>query len=251
MSKKEKAPKVPKAPKEPKSKKNFFERAWDFIGAVSRKPWFDAAKMVLASLLVILLIFYGAAMLFAEKSGFTIAIGDSRKDKAAISLSENADFSNPTVRLDAGGISEMTNISVRDLPESFDAEGGSHNGENYLAYTFYLKNPGTEAANIRSELVIKSALNGAEDAIRVRVYRNGRATTYAKLAANGEPEYNTTPFAADRVVFSEVEEGVDPNEIIKYTFVVWVEGDDDECVNDIQGGNVKMSLTFSLDDAET
>jgi hypothetical protein len=254
MSNKEKAPKTPKepkAPKAPKSKKNFFDRAWDFIGEVGRKPWFRICEIVLATLLVILLIFYGAAMLFAEKSGFTVAISDDKEDKAAISLSESADFSSPTVRLDAGGIAEMTNISVLDLPESFESEGGRHNGANYLAYTFYLKNSGTEAADIRSELNIKSALYGAEDAIRVRVYRNGNDTTYAKLAKNGEPEYNTTPFAENRKVFSVVEEDVDPEEIIKYTIVVWFDGDDPECVDDIKGGQVKMSMTFSLDDAET
>ena len=250
MSKKEKAPKPEKAPKSPK-KKGFFARAWDFLGAVGRKPWFRICEIIVATLLVILLVFYGAAMLFAEKSGFSIAIRDTKEDKAAISLSESKDFSNPTVRLDAGGFAQMTNISVLDLPESFEHEGGIHNGENYLAYTFYLKNSGGAEADIRSELNIKSALHGAEDAMRVRVYRNGNATTYAKLAKNGEPEYNTTPFAEDRKVFSVVEENLNPEEIIKYTVVVWLEGDDPECVDDIKGGNVKMSLTFSVDNAET
>ena len=254
MSNKEKAPKTPKepkAPKAPKSNKNFFDKAWDFIGEVGRKPWFRICEIVLATLLVILLVFYGAAMLFAEKSGFTIAISDDKDSKAAISLSESADFSDPTVRLDAGGIKGATNISVLDLPESFESEGGRHNGENYLAYTFYLKNSGTETADIRSELNIKVDRFGAADAIRVRMYRNGIDTTYAKPAKNGEPEYNTTPFAEDRKVFSVVEEDVDPEEIIKYTIVVWFDGDDPECVDDIKGGVVKMSLNFSLDNAET
>ena len=251
MSNKEKAPKAPKTPKAPKSNKNFFDKAWDAIGEIGRKPWFRICEIVLATLLVILLVFYGAAMLFAEKSGFTIAVGDNKADKAAISLSESADFSTPTVRLDAGGASNMTNISVLDLPESFESEGGRYNGENYLAYTFYMKNSGGAEADIRAELNIKSALYGAEDAIRVRIYRNGKDTTYAKLAKNGEPEYNTTPFVENRKVFSIVEEGVDPEEIIKYTVVVWLEGDDPECVDDIKGGSVKMSLTFSLDEAET
>ena len=81
--------------------------------------------------------------------------------------------------------------------------------------------------------------------------RDGVDTTYAKEMPNGEPEYGTVPFAEERKVFSVVEEDVEPEEIIEYTFVVWIEGDDQECVDDIQGGNVKMSLTFSVDDAET
>ena len=251
MSNKEKAPKTPKESTTPTKKKNFFDKAWDFLGAVGRKPWFRICEIIFATLLVILLVFYGAAMLFAEKSGFSIAIEDSKKSKAAISLSESKDFSDPTVRLDAGGMENMTCISVFDLPESFETEGGSHNGDNYLAYTFYLKNSGEEAADITADLDIKSVLKGADGAIRVRVYRDGVDTTYAKEMPNGEPEYGTVPFAEERKVFSVVEEDVEPEEIIEYTFVVWIEGDDQECVDDIQGGNVKMSLTFSVDDAET
>lgn len=251
MSNKEKAPKAPKEPKAPKTKKNFFDKAWDFLGAVGRKPWFRICEIVVATLLVVLLIFYCAAMLFAEKSGFSIAIKDDKNTKAAISLSESEDFSNPTVRLNAGGIENVTNMSVVELPESFDSKGGSHNGENYLAYTFYLKNAGSEAADIRSELNIKSVLKNVDAAMRVRVYKNGDHKTYAKLDKNGEPIYNTTPFADEKQIFSVVEENVQPNEIIKYTFVVWLEGDDDECQNDIKGGSVEMSWTFSLENAET
>lgn len=247
MSKKEKAPKAPK----PAGKKNFFDKAWDFLGAVGRKPWFRVAEIVFATLLTVLLIFYGSSILFAEKSGFTIAVNDDKTDKALISLSESADFSSPTVRLDAGGLKDVTNISSLDIPETFEAEGGSHNGLNYIAYTFYLKNSGGAAADIRADLDINKVIKNADDVIRVRLYRNGSYTTYAKRAANGEPEYNTTPFVENRKIFSIVEDDVDPEEIIKYTVVVWVDGDDPECLDNVKGGDVKMSLTFSVDDAET
>ena len=36
MSNKEKAPKAPKEPKAPKTEKNFFDKAWDFLGAVGK-----------------------------------------------------------------------------------------------------------------------------------------------------------------------------------------------------------------------
>ena len=249
MSKKEKAPKA-QAPAVGK-KKNFFDKAWDFLGAVGRKPWFKIAELVLAITLTIMLIFFGSGILYAEKSGFTIAVNDDKGDKALISLSESADFSSPTVRLDAGGLKNVTNISKLDIPETFDAEGGSHNGANYIAYTFYLKNSGSAASDIRAELDRNKVIKNVDDAMRVRFYRNGEYTTYAKRAANGEPEYDTTPFAENRKIFSIVEEDVEPEEIIKYTVVVWVDGDDPECLDNIKGGDVKMSLTFSVDDAET
>ena len=251
MSKKEKAPKPEKASKAPKAKKNFFEKAWDFLGAVGRKPWFRIAEIVLATLLAVLLIFYGAAMLFGEKSGFSIKIGDTDKDRAAISLSESKDFSNPTVMLNAGGIDSANNTTAARLPESIEGEGGQCNGKDYLAYTFYLKNSGGEEADIRAELDITSVFKDVDKAIRVRLYKNGNYVTYASPRANGDPEANATPFAEERKAFSVLEENVQPEEIIKYTFVVWLEGSDDECGENIKGGDVKMSLTFSLDDAET
>lgn len=252
MAKEPKTPKEPKVPKAPKTsgdKKGFFARAGDFLGSVARKPWMRIAQITFATLLVVMLVFYGAAVLFAEKSGFTIQVDNSVKDgegKAMISLSETEDFTHPTVRLDAGGLDNITNISVLDLPEQLESDGGSHNGENYLAYTFYAKNSGDTAAPLTAELDIKSVLNGADEAIRVRVYKNGQATTYAKAAADGQPEYGTVPFSENRKIFSVTEEKFEPNEIIKYTFVIWLEGDDPECLDDIRGGNVNMSLTFSV-----
>ena len=250
-AKKEPKPKKEKPPKADGTKKGFFDRMWDSLAAVGRKPWFRMAEIVLATVLVVLLVFYCSAMLFGEKSGFSVAISKDDRSRGMISLSESEDFKEPTVRLNAIGVEQMDNISVLDLPESFECEGGSHNGENYFAYTFYLKNSGGATADIRSELNIDSVLNGVDDAIRVRVYRDGTPTTYAMLGANGKPEYNTTPFYEDDKVFSVVEEGVKKDEIIKYTFVVWLEGDDPECLDNIKGGNVKMSLTFSVDNAET
>ena len=249
MSKKEKAPKPEKAPR---TKKNFFDKAWDFFGAVGRKPWFRVCEIVLASLLVVMLIFYSAALLFAEESSFSIEIGDtSSKGKsgegAMLSLSETEDFANPTVRLDMGGVEGVTNITSLDLPKDIDGEGGSHNGLNFLAYTFYLKNSGSEVANIRSELNIENVYKGVDEAIRIRVYKNGNDETYAKRAKDGKPEHNTTPFYDDAKAFSVLEEGVQPEEIIKYTIVVWIEGNDPECRDNIRGGDLRASLAFSLE----
>ena len=100
--------------------------------------------------------------------------------------------------------------------------------------------------NIQSELDIEQAFRNVDDSIRIRIYRNGVDTTYAKTARNGKPEYNTTSFVNGSKVFSAVDENVRPDEIIKYTVVAWVEGDDAECVDDIKGGGLVMNFKFSL-----
>ena len=261
-------------------KRGPIDKIGDRCAAFARRPWFRILTMSVATVLVVMLIFFSAGWLFKDQTSFSISIGDDDSSKL-ISLSESKDFSSPTVRLNAGGLGSVTNIDGLTIPETFESEGGSHNGSNYIAYTFYLKNVGNETIDVRSDLDITSVLKGADEAIRIKVYRNGIDTTYAKLNKNGKAVYNTTPFlwnganalvaeeseeAEDSTaqteqstekpikegqVFSVVEENLKPNDTIKYTFVVWLEGNDPECGNDIKGGNVKMSLTFSVDDAET
>ena len=36
----------------------------------------------------------------------------------------------------------------------------------------------------------------------------------------------------------------------RYTVVVWLEGEDPECVNDIMGGEVKLKMTLEVLDKE-
>ena len=90
------------------------------------------------------------------------------------------------------------------------------------------------------------------EAVRVKVYKNSIPTTYAKLAADGTPEPGTTPFEGGKKVLSELSEDLAPGEITKYTIVIWLEGNDPECLDNIKGGSVKMSLMFSVvEDTET
>ena len=83
----------------------------------------------------------------------------------------------------------MDNISIRWIPENIDTEAdGAHNGNNYIAYTFYVENNGNENLTYWSELVIDDVIRNADEAIRVMVFRNGEKTVYAKLNSNGEPD---------------------------------------------------------------
>jgi hypothetical protein len=168
---------------------------------------------------------------------------------ASIALSETPDFANPSVLLKCEGISDLTNISGSSLPSSIDSIDGSHNGEHYVAYTFYLKNTGDVACDINEEMIIKNSIKNVDEAIRVRLYRNGEEVTYAKVASDGMPEIGTTPFVGE-MIFSQTNRDVAPGSIIRYTLVIWLEGDDPECLDNLKGGAVSMSMTFSVDRQE-
>jgi hypothetical protein len=190
---------------------------------------------------------YGASAIVFKNGQYAVSIVSEDNDTRAIALSETVDFTNPTTTLNCTGISEMTNISEASLPLNLDDTDGSHNGKHYIAYTFYVKNVGTKTINLVEKMSIDSALLGADAAIRVRVYKNGQATTYAKMGADGMPEYGTTPFKGVDV-FSTKTEAMASNDIVKYTIVIWLEGNDPECLDNVRGGAVRLSMSFTIEE---
>ena len=227
-----------------------FELAYDGVKVwLSTAPWLAIGKITLCSGVAILTTFYGSATLFKEEGAFTVGVLPKllEDEEVAISLCETPDFETPVTALGADGIDEMTNISYKWLPDDLDQYDGSHNGDHYIAYTFYLKNTGTATCNVTERFEVESAVKDADDAVRIRMYKNGEETTYAKLGADGQPEYGTQPFLDDRVVYEATNEEFEEGAIIKYTLVIWLEGDDPECLDIIRGGKVKMSMTFSTE----
>jgi hypothetical protein len=229
----------------------FFEGIYVSLKVILKTTqWMKIAKITVCTLVAMLTAFYGAAVLFQEEGVFTVSVLPKAEDEdVKISLSEVADFSEPVTMLGADGIDDMTNISVNWLPDDLDSVDGSHNGDHYIAYTFYLKNTGNIKCNVEERFQIESSVKGADEAVRVRLYKNGEMTTYARMAADGQPEEGTEPFLSDLVVFEEINETLEVDETIKYTLVIWLEGDDPECLDNIRGGNVKMSMTFAADSA--
>ena len=132
-----------------------------------------------------------------------------------------------------------------------DADGvqGGHNGKNYLAYTFYLTNNGSETLDYNSQLIITGVAKSADEAMRVMIYKNGEPTVYAKHNMDDsalEPLVNFE-FVDDEIICNTSSEGLKPGDVDKYTIVTWIEGNDPECIDEIMGGFVKMQWLFSVD----
>ena len=87
-----------------------------------------------------------------------------------------------------------TSFATDDSPATLDLEAeGSHNGRNYLAYTFYLTNNGKETINYQSMLQSVKAAKDADEACRVMIYKNGEPEVFAKenrglTSSDGSPE---------------------------------------------------------------
>ena len=149
--------------------------------------------------------------------------------------------------LEATKLEFMDNISIKWLPENIDNEAeGSHNGQNYLAYTFYLENKGSETINYWYEIPIDDVIKNVDEAIRIMVYRNGERTVYAKPnATTGEAEPGTEKFYSTSEVAVEGRKDFKPGDVDKFTIVIFLEGDDPECKDNLIGGEMKMHMEIT------
>ena len=298
-------------------KEGVFQRyhaARDSKDLAKQVKWKRRAGIALIILLLVLLLLWIISWLMSTIGDLVISV-DSGAVKKGIVVSEDADGNDPKTELSADMVGEVTNITYDWLPATLDMEAeGTHNGRNYLAYTFYLRNqsssitnPTKEPVKVQSTLRAVRAAKSADEAVRVMIYRNGEPTVYGKknisvygpdgkpvvdrdadeskiipletlkkkvipedyeapsadqLIKNAEAAQNKEPipttdeeipvveFVDDEIVFDMEEEEMQPGDVIKYTVVVWIEGNDPECIDEIRGGFVKLNWFFNIADEE-
>ena len=267
----------------------------------SQVRWKRRAGVALVSLVLVLLLIWIMTWLLTTIGDLVITV-DSGAAKKGISISEDADgnefgLNGSAFKLNAEMVSEVTNITYDWLPATLDLEAnGSHNGKNYLAYTFYLHNNGKETLKYQSQLKAVKAAKDADEACRVMIYKNGEPEVFAKenrglTSADGSPEpyeqifkkeipenytpptaeeiaaaaeqpqnkepVNHTdeeiviqPFVDSQTVFDTEIDGLEPGQSDKYTIVMWIEGEDPECLDVIRDGYVKLMWFFNIADEE-
>lgn len=221
--------------------------------------------------LALLLVVYVIALLVTQHGSFTISVKDYGDRSLSLALSENDSFKHSTSTLKATEVVNMNNITYTALPDDLNDVNGSHNGENYLAYTFYVKNTGEKKCSYNYSLMITRATVGIDAAVRVRIYYDpnyyvaetgeyglsGDYTDYAKpkTGGNGMPETDPgnrvmTNFFSNDIVAKERKDNFAPGDISKFTVVIWLEGEDPDCTDDVLGGQFKVDMNMEIVNAE-
>lgn len=211
-----------------------------------KKLFIKLTKMLFALLFAVVSIIYFILYLMNNGAGFTIRV-DRDLTNSNIFLSLDPTGKNGTRYLLSKSVEYMDNISVKWIRSDIDTEAvGSHNGDNYYAYTFFLANLGDETINYWYEIDIQDVLLNLDEAIRVMVYRNGERTIYAKAnSKTGSAEEGTKKFFATGIPVVEEVEKFAPGDVDRFTIVVWIEGDDPDCNNQLIGGGIKMSMKMT------
>ncbi|MBQ0099740.1 MAG: hypothetical protein KBS91_04265 [Firmicutes bacterium] len=214
--------------------------------------------IIMGCIAVLCSLVYVVSVMYSKFGDFTVAIQKFQYMEYGLSLSETSDFRNPTSSLDCRASEIITNIAGESLDKiDLGANDGNDSGENYLCYTFYLKNAGTEAVSFDYSIVINERSMGIEKAVRVRLITsiNGgekKTTTYAAPSsnkdANGEflPEVGTTKFYTNSTVCLVQQDGFQHDDVMKFTVVIWLEGPDDQCLDNIIGGQFKIDMKFNI-----
>ena len=211
-----------------------------------RKKISKIAKIALIVLVILLTIVYVILGIIYNGGRFTVTLDPNFSLKSGIVMYENKETKDKKNRLYAKEIDFMDNISIKWINPDIDNESdGSHNGQNYIAYTFYLENEGPEVMNYWMECTFDDVIKNVDEAVRIMVILNGEKTVYAKQnLLTGEPETDTTKFYSNSLPVLRQRKDFKPGDIDKYTIVIWIEGDDPDCVDAIIGGEIKMHVDF-------
>ena len=207
----------------------------------------DKLHLTLLGMLLLVAVLFIFAFMQEKMGNFTINRNRLELYRKGISIADNGDFDGATARLTASTVEDATNISIDDLPEDIDDLDGSHNGKNYMAYTYYVRNAGKEDLGYKASITLDSCAKGAEKAVRVAVWRNGERVVYAAPATDGGEENGCKNFKSDDVVCTYTEKKFLVGNVDRYTIVIWMEGDDPECVDSIIGGSVEFSMKIDAD----
>lgn len=215
------------------------------------RTWLRIVPIGIVVAMLILIIGYVVSALYMRFGAFTVRINKYDSLDYALTLSESPGRPDTyTSRLTIDIDEEITNISINDLPNAvtLDNTDGEHNGDNYVAYTFYCINAGKSAVNYNYELYIANETLELEKAVRVRLYVNGEYIDYAYPRTDGVagPEPGTVAFQSGKTITSDTIYDFKPGDMTKYTIVIWLEGDDPECVDERIGGRFKVDMAMEV-----
>jgi hypothetical protein len=159
----------------------------------------------------------------------------------------------------------MTNPLDGALPITYNwikfDEVGEANGDyidldyEYLAFTFYIINSGTETVDINYHMRITDVYRNADEAIRIAIIEDGVQSIFQKedkifpLDFEGYPEDmpTVTNFLTDETVMRGRFTNFKPGDVKKFSIVMWLEGYDPDSNDQLIGGRFKSFMNFAVD----
>jgi hypothetical protein len=113
-----------------------------------------------------------------------------------------------------------------------------------------LKNVSTITIDYKYEVFLTEVTKNLDSALRYRIIKDGEVITYAKAREEGEignPEPTSDEvFYSDDVIINEKVYEMKSGEIHKYSIIIYLEGNDPQCTDELLGGLIKMNMKFTI-----
>lgn len=234
--------------------------------SISKRYYWKKIKVILIVLAVAITWFLLTLAISSNRNGNMTIYVDKTTATKTLSLSESSDLSNPSGKLYGPSLVNAWDEIEDNIPAYSDLldgdtsklEGISYDEKendgivtrtkrNYIAYTFYLYNSGSESLDYTMSFDIEYVDKELDSTIRVRLYEDGELKTYAKANDKGEyDDYQTTKFESNNVIVSRSYKDFDVGKVKKYSVVIWVEANDRDTTNEKIGGSIVLSMKFSV-----
>jgi hypothetical protein len=229
-----------------------------FLSNRARMYTLGAIITGILSLLVSVVTFYGQST-----GSFVISI-DPELGERGIQMADNLEFRFASERLFTDPVQDALDVTYAwlDLVGIKDSEGNFVDEvHGYVAYTFWLKNTGSETVDITHIMRIDDATRSLDAAIRILVieddivYRLYQKPDVPDNEGN-LPVYKDMPqsinFLSRNLVFSETIQNFKPGDVKKFSVVIYMEGQDPDTFHDpetkegVLGGTIKASMFFKI-----
>lgn len=247
--------------------------------------WGHWLGLLIGSGLALLGVLFVFSLVQQMRGHFTINLSDDMFKEGFV-LSDNVEFMNSTTKLFAIPAEDVPCISISQITPEVDMIDGDHSenyfaytyyvrneGENSVGYVWELDiNQETQNlsdatwvilfedgemrfyAKANNETGDSEALPSFYDSsmgymniplMEAAPYSDqfevvdhvGRFTYYRVVPAS---------FISDKVIATGMQEDVDPMEVHKYTVVLYLEGDDPECTDELIGGTMGVEMNYRL-----
>ncbi len=212
-----------------------------------RKRRTKRIKVTIIIILLLLMALFVVLSLVYNGGSFTVTLDPNFHSRTGMAIYTDDVRREHVRKLYAEKLEFMDNISIDWLPKDYkNFTGGSHNGENYLAYTFYIENQGSDIQSYWYTMYIEDVIRNVDEALRIKIVLNDEEKVYAKVnPLTKQPEKNTIAFYKNDQPVLENRLDFKPGDIDKITVFIWLEGDDPECIDSLLGGEIKLSMRIT------
>ena len=201
---------------------------------------------------------FGVVTFYGQNAGNFVMAIDPESFTRGIQISDTEDFLIPTSRLLANPVRDAKDITYTwlKIDEVLATDGDYYDPDHlYIAYTFYIRNNGTETVDIDYTIRLAEVYKGLDEAIRILVIEDDTIFTMYKkqdTVVYAYPDYmpEAMNFLSELVVVEQTFINFRREQIKKFSIIIWLEGEDPDTTDAVLGGQIKTHITFSIASAE-